>query len=661
MKTIDNIHDKKYSVPVTPFLLALAVVSGFMFLSPDFTGIMGAGPKPAYGADTLLGEVKGIFEVTPISQVDIDAEGLPLRFPYFLFFDDNAEETYLTTGGRSQIVVYRKDFFPLESLNLGRGISKPHGLFVDNKGLVYICQTPADGKPGRITILNGAFFIVREITFEAGKIPDAPDFVPRNLVVNRDGLMYVSSMRDRGIVVLDNEGIFLRWLQPQDVVISRKLPGEENEMAPEDEIPTSEPSDEPAKQKNWSEIPEEFRPRTSQEKEASEPTIGPVLIRSVHIDSEGNLYLIGGLNGKIYVYSPDETFLFSFGRKGGTPGTLSQPRGVAIDREHNLIYVVDYMRHTILAYDLNGTFLFEFGGKGSAPGWFKFPTNITVNRAGQVIVTDLFNHQIQVLKVKYQATSTLANQPQDTLPPAASDLNKETTPGKDLSEPPVETAGQELIKEEPLPGQPDAGSEQKDKLEADADQPDATALAKQTPEQEMEKQAAIMEPVQKSSGPENETSMPLSSQPEQPAPAAKPEAAAATAAESSAKVEQPPVSAADTPNFDAVEPFVASWVGAWEQKDIEAYLLHYSPNFITPKGTSLAAWEIQRHQSLGRPQWIKIEIRDMQTQKVDDTHAQVTFIQEYQSNTYSDKVAKDLDLIWENGKWMIFKETSKAL
>jgi murein L,D-transpeptidase YafK/type II secretory pathway component PulC len=122
--------------------------------------------------------------------------------------------------------------------------------------------------------------------------------------------------------------------------------------------------------------------------------------------------------------------------------------------------------------------------------------------------------------------------------------------------------------------------------------------------------------------------------------------------------------AAPAPGFTGqtgVEPFIASWAGAWKKKSVEAYLSHYSRNFITPGGMSRAAWKKQREQRLARPQYIKIDIREMQQQIVDESRVQVAFIQEYRSDIYSDKVLKTLDLIRENSGWKIVKETSWTL
>jgi murein L,D-transpeptidase YafK len=123
-------------------------------------------------------------------------------------------------------------------------------------------------------------------------------------------------------------------------------------------------------------------------------------------------------------------------------------------------------------------------------------------------------------------------------------------------------------------------------------------------------------------------------------------------------VKEPGMPAAKMPDFAAVEPFLASWAGSWGQKNVETYLSHYSSDFSTPGGMSRAAWEKQRHDRLRSPQFIKINIRKMREEKVNDTLVQVAFIQEYKSNIYSDRVMKTLELKWENGSWMITKETS---
>jgi len=359
--------------------------------------------SPLFGFSEAFGQN---FTVTPIRMVTFDADGENLAWPYFLFYDPLYDETYLTANGGSQVIVYSSDFFPLISFSSGRDLYVPQGGFVDQNGLIYVCQGISDNKPSRISVYNGAFLLTREIFLD--QIPGAPDFAAKRLVVSREGLIYVAGNRNRGVVVLDYDGNFQRWLQPQDELplsskeIAAMRKKEEESRKKKTEIDQSS-EDQSAEKAPLVDIPEQFRPKSKEEKMLSGSFVGPAMINSINIDREGRLYLLSAETGKIYVYNAEEEFLFSFGTKGGTPRTLSQPYGLGIDEDKRLIYVIDYMRHTVLVYDQdNGTYLFEFGGRGWGPGWFNFPTDIMVNKHGQVIVSDLFNQRLQVLEVNYQ-------------------------------------------------------------------------------------------------------------------------------------------------------------------------------------------------------------------------------------------------------------------
>jgi hypothetical protein len=123
-------------------------------------------------------------------------------------------------------------------------------------------------------------------------------------------------------------------------------------------------------------------------------------ICDVEIDKAGKIYLLSEEMGRVYVYDDKETYLFKFGKKGGSSGKLSRPRGMAVDSRNTGIYVIDYMRHTATAYSDKGRFTFEFGGKGWGRGWFQYPSDIAVDMAGNVLVADTFNNRVQVLAMR---------------------------------------------------------------------------------------------------------------------------------------------------------------------------------------------------------------------------------------------------------------------
>jgi len=573
-----------------------------------------------------------MIPVKSIAQITTDDDNRALNYPVTVSFDPVEEEIYIINGGSNRVVVYGPDFFPRASIGAGRDIISPRGIRVMNNGEVYICQVRNAKNPSpRISILNGAFFIDREIFLD--QIPEAPNFKPKALVLSRDNIIYLAGDNERGVLVLDNEGNFLRWLQPIEQITLRgeeaREHAEEEKKLAEQEQPFSVAAEGTVPEEfDYSKIPEEFRPKTEEELYREMNVEGPVKINHINIDSAGNLYLISAEVGKIYVYGPDESLLFSFGKKGGSPGQMSLPQSLAFDEEHELIYVTDYMRHTILAYDYTtGDYLFEFGGRGINPTWFNFPSSITVNNYGQLIIADLFNRRVQVLEIDFEAAAYYRGE----LPPESS---------QEESDAAGEQGQEELIALQPG----DPGDEENIPEAPPEEFDDLTGQVEPEPLQE-----------------EDQISPAASGSQDQPAHAAAASEPQSPAAEAMAKLLEPDKAAVKTADFDAVEQFVASWAEAWQQKDIEAYLANYSRDFNTPGGITFAAWEIQRHQSLGRPKFISIEIRDMQIEKVNDSRARVTFIQKYSSDTYSDEVVKTLDLIWENWSWKILQEASKGL
>lgn len=342
------------------------------------------------------------LDVQSVAQITFDDEGRPLDYPSSVFYDPLQEELYVINGGNGRIIVYGPDYFPRWSIGSGRDVLTPSGGTVLPDGRVFAVQIKNRSNPTpRITVLNGAFFPVLDIPLD--NIPGAEGFNPRNVAISAGGLMYVAGNLYRGVLVLDDEGFFLRQLQPTDMLSALSADYESEEAVPDAGVTDAVAA--AAGKDDYVNIPEEFRPRQSREdriSSAEAKNVGPVKVNYVAIDSQGRIYMVSPETGKIYVYDSEERFLFAFGTKGGSPGQLSNPRGLAIDEERGLIYVVDYMRHTILAYNMGGEFQFEIGGRGNTPGWFNFPNDIALNSRGEVIVADLFNRRVQVLDVGYE-------------------------------------------------------------------------------------------------------------------------------------------------------------------------------------------------------------------------------------------------------------------
>jgi len=84
------------------------------------------------------------------------------------------------------------------------------------------------------------------------------------------------------------------------------------------------------------------------------------------------------------------------GARGGSPGGLQSPKGVALDAQGNL-YLVDSDASRVTKYDASGRPVAQQGSRGNADGQFTEPWGIAVDRAGNVYVADTWNHRVQKL------------------------------------------------------------------------------------------------------------------------------------------------------------------------------------------------------------------------------------------------------------------------
>jgi DNA-binding beta-propeller fold protein YncE len=295
---------------------------------------------------SVSGQEKPDALVRSVEIIDSDHLGNCLTYPSTIFFDAEEDEIYITDAGKGQLVVYNCYYFPHLAVGSGRGLNSINSCYVsDDKIFVSTGNSKIDPK-GHITILNRAFLPIKNFYFSGFK--GADKFLPRKMVIGTNGNIYVVGVNSTAVIILNPEGQYLRSISPRDEVLGV------NEPAP---------------------------------------------IISLCMGRDGKLYCLSEEMGRIYVYDLDEHFLYKFGQKGGDRGKLSRPRGIAADDERDRVYIVDYMRHTISVYSKDGKFLFDFGGKGYSRGWFLYPTDICIDGRGRLLITDTFNHRVQVFEV----------------------------------------------------------------------------------------------------------------------------------------------------------------------------------------------------------------------------------------------------------------------
>jgi|GEM_PF-93515 len=137
-----------------------------------------------------------------------------------------------------------------------------------------------------------------------------------------------------------------------------------------------------------------------------------------------------------------------------------------------------------------------------------------------------------------------------------------------------------------------------------------------------------------------------------PQPGAQQEATAET--KDSLTAPQPEDSLAE------IEEFINSWIDAWEVKDTERYISFYDEQFRS-RGMDLGAWKSHRARLNKRYSSVIVEIGDLKIIEISDEQAEVSFIQDYRADGYTDHGEKNMILIKIGNEWKIKKEEWKAI
>ena len=123
------------------------------------------------------------------------------------------------------------------------------------------------------------------------------------------------------------------------------------------------------------------------------PTIPSSLLKTVTRDPLAAMP--PGLRAGLVVHSPAPQIehVSSFGSYGSGPGLLAYPWGLAVDPSENVV-VSDSFNHRIQVFSMEGQFLRAFGSHGPGPGQLNHPRGIAIDRKGNLFVANSANHRI---------------------------------------------------------------------------------------------------------------------------------------------------------------------------------------------------------------------------------------------------------------------------
>lgn len=108
-----------------------------------------------------------------------------------------------------------------------------------------------------------------------------------------------------------------------------------------------------------------------------------------------------------------------------------------------------------------------------------------------------------------------------------------------------------------------------------------------------------------------------------------------------------------------VESAVRSWAAAWSAKDYAAYTGFYAPSFTPDGGLSREDWDSLRRQRISPRETISVTLEQIVVKMEGPDRARAEFTQNYDSNVFSDRVFKVLEMVRSNGRWLINRESSR--
>ena len=116
---------------------------------------------------------------------------------------------------------------------------------------------------------------------------------------------------------------------------------------------------------------------------------------------------------------------------------------------------------------------------------------------------------------------------------------------------------------------------------------------------------------------------------------------------------------APAPDTGGITLAVQNWAAAWSARDADKYLSFYASEFAPEGGTSRQAWESQRRARIAKPKEIRVAVGDVKVVALPGGRAQVTFQQDYQSDTMNNRSTKVLEMAQAKGQWQIRREYTR--
>ena len=108
------------------------------------------------------------------------------------------------------------------------------------------------------------------------------------------------------------------------------------------------------------------------------------------VNNKGQLFVVGQDKCKVFVYSEDGEFQYSFGSRGSDLGEFDSPTCICIGPD-GLVYVSDYIIECILVFQQDGQFIKQFG-----KDVLEKPYGIATTENGHIVVASAESDKLSI-------------------------------------------------------------------------------------------------------------------------------------------------------------------------------------------------------------------------------------------------------------------------
>ena len=113
-------------------------------------------------------------------------------------------------------------------------------------------------------------------------------------------------------------------------------------------------------------------------------------------DSNQEIWVTDHRNSRIQKFTKEGGYLYSFGSHGNGFGELESPWGITVGPSGD-IYVANWGNNRIERFSHDGDFKAVYGERGDKEGQFQRPSSVAVDEDGYIYVADWGNERVQLL------------------------------------------------------------------------------------------------------------------------------------------------------------------------------------------------------------------------------------------------------------------------